>query len=788
MDSPITGLSVVIPAHNERDGIPSVVNSLTQTLQNIPCPYEIIIVDDGSTDGTAEVIEGRPFVRLIKHDHKMGYGHSLADGINASTHDVIAIMDADGTYPAEYLSDFLSQMESHDMLVGSRKHILPSTLSAKSLARRMLHILGGYLSGHKIIDLNSGFRVFKKELWARYQHFFPVGFSFTTTLTLITHFTGRSLKYIPIDYWPRIGQTKVKYFMDGLRVAKWMLSLTWAFRPTRVWLPFITILAFILRATGTSFGLPGTFNPDEPHHINLAVYFGSGDFNPHVFKYPTLWMYVLSIEYGLLFLLWSGFGLLHQVKDFAHLYIWDPTLFYLTARLTSALLGSLIVIFIYSIGRRLINEEAGIVAALMWAVSPHLVYYAHLAKADMLMLFLLTVGLWYAFKYYQEGGMRTALMSGFFLGLSLSTQYTVAPMLPVLFWAHIVRSVKTREKGARFLVAPEMFCGYGLMMAAFFLGSPFIVTNFQTFLRDIGDLRGYAQGNLTSVGQPLGLGIIRYYAEFLGRPLVGLTVILIGVISLFIWARPTAFLLTGVLVWFGLFWSRQIGNTVVINYTYQVFPVVCLVAGGIWLGLSKIIRYKAINTLIVGLILLTPFIQSIRTTISFLYPDTRETARIWIEEHIPPGSKILLDQIHCEPPLVMSRTQVENLYKRLALEKHPRSYYHKLMLESHPGGGYEITRIQRTPKELLSMPRQTEWAQKGYDLLDVEEGWPALLKARIQYVVLSSFGATPDNSPRLMTFFRDLEKVGVLMKEIFPVKGGSSPVIRIYRIPLPSTR
>ena len=109
---------------------------------------------------------------------------------------------------------------------------------------------------------------------------------------------------------------------------------------TRWWLLAGAVcLAVWLRVDGLGYGLPHTFNSDEPHHINLAVSFGSGSLKPYSFKYPTLWPTLLFFCYGVYFAFWSGLGLLRSAADFAGLFAWDPTWFYLIGRALSALCG-----------------------------------------------------------------------------------------------------------------------------------------------------------------------------------------------------------------------------------------------------------------------------------------------------------------------------------------------------------------------------------------------------------------------------------------------------------------
>ena len=778
------GLSVVIPALNEQEAIAGVVDSVVQTLQEGTEPFEVIVVDDGSTDDTGRLVPSLPNVHTLKHEKRMGYGKSLADGIHQARYDSIAILDADGTYPVSSLPALRSAMGQHDMVIGWRKKILlPTAVLPKSFARRFLHLLAWILTGHRIVDLNSGMRIFKKDLWKNHKTYFPSGFSFTTTLTLLTLLTGRSLIYIPIGYYPRKGLTKVKYFVDGMKVAQWMIRLTWKLKPSRVLFPLVLLLALVLRLMGITYGLPGTFHPDEPHHINLAVYFGSGDLNPHVFKYPTLWMYVLSALYGVAFVFWSGFGFLHSVTDFSHLYIWNPTLFYLLARGLAASLGAASLFFVFLAGKKLMDESIGFFAALALAVSPPLVYFSHLAKPDMLMIFFASAALYTASGYFKDGRRKEALWTGVLLGFALSTQYTAILLVPLLFWAHLLRTLSQKKPLRDIFFSKDMLWGHLLLIAAFFIGSPFILLDHQTFLKDWSDIQAYGGGNWAPNSAHMGFGIISRYAEILGPVPLGYLLLGAGLIGLFFMSPQTALFVSGALIWCGLALFRQNRMSVVINYLFCVSPFVALLSAGTWATIRRGTASKWVKTIIAASLFFFPLRECIRIGTLFLAPDTRLEAKAWIEANIPTGSRLLVDQVHTEPPLVMAKSQALRLYERAEANHHPRGRYFRLLLDSHPGGGYELFRISRTDMELISMIRHRQWSQQGYEDLEVEKGLSEVKQAKIDYVIWSSAGATPMNAPRLMKYFDELKREGILIKEFTPTRVSYAPTIRIYKIP-----
>lgn len=231
----MASLSIIIPAYNEQGGIGSTLVELKRVMSRQKLEHEIIVVDDGSTDGTAEAVRQHQEVRLIQHHTNRGYGAALKTGIRQAIHDWIAIIDADGTYPPDVLPRLLDEMEHCDMVVGTRD--LGGVPKARRPAKWILARLAEYLAETEIPDLNSGMRIFRRDLALNYFHILPSAFSFTITITIAFLSDHYLLKFVPIPYHRREGRSKIKPIQDTLNFVQLILRTIMYFNPLKVLLP-----------------------------------------------------------------------------------------------------------------------------------------------------------------------------------------------------------------------------------------------------------------------------------------------------------------------------------------------------------------------------------------------------------------------------------------------------------------------------------------------------------------------------------------------------------------------
>lgn len=230
-----TPISVILPAYNEEAAIGSQIEAIRPVLRSHGITDEILVIDDGSEDRTAEqALQAR--ARVLQHPENRGYGSAIKTGIVAANYDTIVIIDADGTYPPDQIPNLLAKLETADMVVGARTGTHVHIPRLRRPAKWLLGWLATRIAGQVIPDLNSGFRAFRRESVKQYFPILSNRFSFTTTLTLALLADDYRVVYHPIDYYPRVGKSKVtaRHFMDFMTL---VLRMAMLFRPLKIFVP-----------------------------------------------------------------------------------------------------------------------------------------------------------------------------------------------------------------------------------------------------------------------------------------------------------------------------------------------------------------------------------------------------------------------------------------------------------------------------------------------------------------------------------------------------------------------
>ncbi|WP_417732178.1 glycosyltransferase family 2 protein [Rosistilla oblonga] len=266
--------SVIVPCYNEAGALPDAIVQLRHMLIG-PQRVEMIVVDDGSTDGTAEKLQqikqSYPDIVVLTHPENRGYGAALKTGIRHASAPLIVITDADGTYPNQRIGELVKLAENYDMVVGSRTGKDVHYSKIRSIPKFFLKGYASWIANRKIPDLNSGLRVFKKETAEKFIHMYSDGFSFTTTSTLAFMTNGHSVHYEPISYAHRIGQSKIKPIRDTLRFVQLIMRMGMYFAPLRVLGPFC---ALMLAGFTISLGYDVFFLGDLTEKTLMLLLFG----------------------------------------------------------------------------------------------------------------------------------------------------------------------------------------------------------------------------------------------------------------------------------------------------------------------------------------------------------------------------------------------------------------------------------------------------------------------------------------------------------------------------------
>jgi len=238
-------VSVVIPVYNEEAAIGDDLDLIKQTMDATGRRYEIIVVNDGSTDRTVEIVSSKPGVKLLHHEQNRGTGAARTTGIKAAKGDIIIMTDGDGTYPNQDMPKLLEHMKQHDMVIGARMQERGTFKWLRTPAKWFIRRLAAYLTETKIPDLNSGLRAFKKDIALKYLNILPTTHSWVSTITIAFLSDGYSVKYVPIDYYKRKGRSKFHPLKDTYNYITLVVRAVTYFNPLKVFLP-LSLLFFTL--------------------------------------------------------------------------------------------------------------------------------------------------------------------------------------------------------------------------------------------------------------------------------------------------------------------------------------------------------------------------------------------------------------------------------------------------------------------------------------------------------------------------------------------------------------
>ena len=567
-------------------------------------------------------------------------------------------------------------------------------------------------------------------------------------------------------------------------------------------LAVILVLALAIRLLGINFGFPYVYYPDEALLVNAAMGFGTGDLNPHFFLYPSLYMYVLFLIYGLSYALGWLTGVYTSTNDFVRLFFNDVTLFYLPGRLIAALSGVMSVGMVYLLGRSAYDIRVGLIAGAFLAFSVSHVEYSHYVKTHVPAGLLVIVALGLAWSIYiGKDNWRRYLLAGVVAGLGASTVYLAGFVLVSVIVAHVLRwrdaSKNTSEVR---LLTPKLLVAAIASFAAFLLTTPFAILDWPTFIGDLSSTAAvYSAGGfwergtfysltslLSSIGHPLGylalFGLC--YALVRRRPadliLLSQPLFLAGFLMLFAIKEP--------------------------HHMLNAFPALSILSASFlvdtvsWFIRPRILQSVAL-TLAAVLLLVTPAKASFQNSFRLTLPDTRSIAKEWIEENIPPDSKIVMDSGKYYwsvfgPPLCPSQWTLEQFIARA--ESLSGTSLDRRAGSRRVGYSGEVEYFQQQLQTLDAQPRYDiiqilhDAGSPRTDVLTVDEylfmgAKYAIVNSDVwtEYILGSETAVRhPDKAQKYWGFYQALEARATLLKEFSPSAKIVGPTLRIYELPI----
>lgn len=235
-------VSIILPVYNERGHLRTEIDRIHESMRKSTYSYEIIVVDDGSNDGSEKELETIADIRLIRHPVNLGSGGARRTGTRAARGRLVVWTDVDMTYPNDEIPWLIGEMRQFDHLVGARRTEEGTKKFFRKPAKLFIRKLASYLMETDIKDLNSGLRVFRRDVASQFLHHLPNGFSCVTTITMSFLANGYSVGFVPIDYFPRAGESKFHWLRDTRRYLLQVVRMTLSYNPLKVFLPLGSFL------------------------------------------------------------------------------------------------------------------------------------------------------------------------------------------------------------------------------------------------------------------------------------------------------------------------------------------------------------------------------------------------------------------------------------------------------------------------------------------------------------------------------------------------------------------
>ena len=245
-------VSVLVPCYNEEHAVADTIEKLDAAMAPLG-HFEIVAIEDGSTDLTLQKLKELAArfgsLRVVPHDRNRGYGAALKTGMRNARSELIAIIDADGTYPIDDLPKLVRMAEDYDMVVGARTGEEVKYPLIRKIPKFFLRAWINWIVNYKVPDINSGMRVFRKSMAQKFVRVLPNGFSFTITITISALRNNYRVFFEPINYFARTGKSKISPIKDTLRFMQIIGRTGMYFAPLRILAPILVVLGLATAAS-----------------------------------------------------------------------------------------------------------------------------------------------------------------------------------------------------------------------------------------------------------------------------------------------------------------------------------------------------------------------------------------------------------------------------------------------------------------------------------------------------------------------------------------------------------
>jgi dolichyl-phosphate-mannose-protein mannosyltransferase len=411
----------------------------------------------------------------------------------------------------------------------------------------------------------------------------------------------------------------------------------------------LLVAAFLLRIWGIKQGLPYAYNADENAHFvpKAIALFGHG-WNPHYFVNPPAYTYVLHV----LFDIWFGGG-----GGVSHAYATNQTEVFVVARVAAAVLGTVAVGLLYLVGARMFDRRIGLLAAGLLAVAFLPVFYSHLALNDVPTLAPIALSLWGTAGVLRRGRLLDYALAGVGLGLACATKYTGGVVLLPLLAAGGLQLIAPRGRAEATAGGHARATAFGglvlagvLALGAFVVANPFSVLDFAAFRDGLNHQASAAEDDLGKLGLTQSSGHLYYLWTFTwGLGWIPLVAGVLGGIGMLVWDRRLALVLVPAPILYILFMGTQ--ERYFGRWLLPVFPILCIAAAWAVVRGAEAVTRRAptlrpvLYALGAVLVLGQGIVYSIHDGQVLSQPDTRNLARAWLAEHVPPRTKIVVEPV-----------------------------------------------------------------------------------------------------------------------------------------------